>query len=194
MKLYNLFLLAIVLFCLSCGEDYLPKPKAYLRLDYPQASYETSNLDLPFTFEKNQLASNVSSKKLKSATPSYGVNLDYPALKGTLFLTYKSVESNKENLMKYFRDAQKFTLEHTVKADEIPVYPFESKQHKVYGVLSEVKGDVASPVQFYVTDSVQHFLTGSLYFRAKPNYDSILPAVNYIQKDIKHMMETLQWK
>ena len=65
---------------------------------------------------------------------------------------------------------------------------------KVYGVFTEVKGDVASQAQFYVTDSINHFLTGSLYFYAKPNYDSILPAVDYLGKDIRHIMETIQWK
>ena len=61
-------------------------------------------------------------------------------------------------------------------------------------MLYEVKGNVASLAQFYVTDSVNHFLTGSLYFYAKPNYDSILPAAHYLKKDIKHIMESLHWK
>lgn len=187
-------LLLIVVFCFSCGEDYVPKPKAELRLEYPNAQYVDDNLELPFAFEKNLLATKVVSKQLKAPTKSYGVNLEYPALKGTIFLTYKAIEKDKENLKDFLRDAQKFTLEHTKKADEIPAYPFENKERKVYGMLSEVKGNVASPAQFYVTDSVNHFLTGSLYFFAKPNYDSILPAANYLQKDIKRIMETVTWK
>jgi gliding motility-associated lipoprotein GldD len=58
----------------------------------------------------------------------------------------------------------------------------------------EVGGNAASQSQFYVTDSINHFITGSLYFYAKPNYDSILPAANYLQKDIKRIMESLEWK
>ena len=58
----------------------------------------------------------------------------------------------------------------------------------------EVGGNAASQSQFYVTDSTEHFLTGSLYFYAKPNYDSILPAAKYLEKDIKHIMETVKWK
>ncbi|MEP3838246.1 MAG: gliding motility lipoprotein GldD [Algibacter sp.] len=178
----------------SCGDDFVPKPKAQLRLDYPTAKYVNANLDLPFNFEKNLLVKKVVSKTLNAPTESYGVNLEYPALKGTIFLTYKGINKDKNNLEAFLRDAQKFTLEHTKKADEIPAYPFEDKKRKVYGLLSEVKGNVASPAQFYVTDSVNHFLTGSLYFYAKPNYDSILPAANYLQKDIKHIMETISWK
>ncbi len=193
MAKYSSFLF-FVLICFSCGEDYVPKPKAELRLEYPKAKYVEANLELPFTFEKNLLVKKVVSKPLKAPTESYGVNLEYPALKGTIFITYKAIDNKKNNLRAFLRDAQKFTLEHTKKADEIPAYPFEDDRRKVYGMLSEVKGDVASPVQFYVTDSVNHFLTGSLYFNAKPNYDSILPAANYLQNDIKRIMESVAWK
>lgn len=188
------FFLFLVLLCFSCGEDYVPKPKAALRLEYPKAKYVDLNLELPFVFKKNLLATKVIAKELKAPTKSYGVNLEYPALKGTIFLTYKAIENKDENLTAFLRDAQKFTLEHTKKADEIPAYPFEDSARKVYGILSEVKGNVASPAQFYVTDSLNHFLTGSLYFNAKPNYDSILPAANYLQKDIKRIMESITWE
>tara|TARA_R110002049_G_scaffold97908_2_gene238496 strand:- start:1118 stop:1723 length:606 start_codon:yes stop_codon:yes gene_type:complete len=187
-------LLFLVFMLLSCNEDYVPKPKAFLRLDYPEAKYVRPNLNLPFTFETNLLAKKVSSKLLNATTESYGVNIEYPLLKGTVFLTYKAIDGNNKNLEYFIRDAQKLTLEHTKKADEIPKYPYENSVSKVYGMLSEVKGNVASPVQFYVTDSVNHFLTGSLYFNVKPNYDSIMPTANYLQKDIKHLMETLRWK
>ena len=190
----NFILFCFALVCFSCGEDYVPKPKAQLRLDYPKAKYADTNLNLPFVFETNALAENIKIKKVDAPTESYGVNLEYPTMKGTIFLTYKAIGNNENNLWDFLRDAQNFTQKHTIKADEIPVTPYENTERKVYGAFAEVKGDVASPAQFYVTDSVNHFLTGSLYFYAKPNYDSILPASNYLQKDIKHLMETLKWK
>ncbi len=190
----NGLFLSIAFMALSCSEDYVPKPKAFLRLDYPEAKYINTNLDLPFTFESNVLAKTISAKPLKASSESYGINISYPTLKGTIYITYKAVEEDNNNLKALVRDAQKMTLEHTKKADEIPKYPYENVQSKVYGMLSEVKGNVASPVQFYVTDSVNHFLTGSLYFNVKPNYDSILPAANYLQKDIKRIMESIKWK
>ncbi len=188
-------LLILVILLTSCGEDYLPKPKAHLRLDYPEANYKKTKLpEMPVAFEVSHLAEGIKVKSLKSTTESYGANLEYKPLKATIYLTYKAIEGSEENLMDYLKDAQKLTLEHTKKADEIPVYPFEDLERKVYGVLSEVRGDAASPAQFYVTDSVNHFLTGSLYFDAKPNYDSILPAANYLQKDIQRIMESLEWQ
>jgi len=189
------FIIACFTLALSCGDSYIPKPKAYLRLDYPEAKYFTPSLkDLPFTFKTNELAKNIKVKEVSAPTKSYGININYPSMKGTIFLTYKAIENNPSNLSDFLRDAQNFTQKHTIKADEIPVTIYENKERKVYGAFAEVKGNVASPAQFYVTDSVKHFLTGSLYFRAKPNYDSILPAAHYLQSDIKHLMETICWK
>lgn len=196
MKLQLRALGILFLIIVSCGnEDYVPKPKAFLRLEYPEVSYKTQQLPkIPFSFEVNNLVDAIEVKPLQSSTESYGINLSYPDLKATIFLTYKAIEGKEKNLNAFLRDAQKLTLEHTKKADEIPVYPFENKANKTYGVLSEVIGDAASPAQFYVTDSINHFLTGSLYFKAKPNFDSILPAAKYIQKDIKRIMETIKWR
>ena len=194
MKINNLLFIFIGLFFLACQNDYTPKPKAYLRLDYPTPKYQTIKYDLPFSFDKNMIADPLIIKQLKSEKLSYGINLNYPELKGTVFLTYKAIENDRENLNNFLRDAQKFTFEHTKLADEIPAYPYENKEQRVYGMLSVVKGNVASPAQFYVTDSTEHFLTGSLYFESRPNYDSILPAASYIQKDMRHLMETLKWK
>ena len=189
-----IFLLTVLTSFLSCESDPKPKPKAFLSLEYPEAQYETTNLNTPFTFESNILAENITIKKLQAETESYGINLRYPKLNGTIFLTYKSIEKNKEYLTNFLRDAQNFTQEHTQKADAIVEQPFEDAKRKVYGMFYEVGGNAASQSQFYVTDSTDHFLIGSLYFYAKPNYDSILPAANYLQKDIKHIMETVKWK
>lgn len=188
------FLLLLFSVCCSCNDHVVPKPNAYLRLEYPEAKYTEAQVEAPFSFEVNQLATNITAKAIESTTESYGVTIEYPSLKGTIFLTYKFIDNNPDNLTAFLRDAQKLTTEHMIKADEIPVYPYENREKKVYGMFSELKGDVASQAQFYVTDSINHFLTGSLYFYAKPNYDSILPAANYLGKDIKHIMETVNWK
>ncbi|PIA78665.1 gliding motility lipoprotein GldD [Gaetbulibacter sp. 4G1] len=190
----NFYALVLILVCLSCGESYVPKPKAYLRLDYPKAKYIESNLNIPFTFETNILASKVEMKAINASAKSYGINLEYPSLKGTIFLTYKAVEGNKKDLIDLLRDAQNFTQKHNIKADGILETVYENPSKKTYGMFYEVEGNAASQSQFYITDSINHFLTGSLYFYAKPNYDSILPAANYLQKDIKHIMETVAWK
>jgi len=79
-------------------------------------------------------------------------------------------------------------------ADEISERMYENDSQKLYGMFYDLKGNVASQSQFYVTDSTKHFISGALYFETKPNYDSILPAINYIQKDMMHLIESLRWK
>jgi gliding motility-associated lipoprotein GldD len=185
MNLKNLLATSILASAfLSCGEDPVPKPKAMLRLEYPPQAYQAMKSDCPFTFDYNRMA-----------TPDFqeGCNmvLDYKPMKGSIYLTYKPVEGNLRELL---ADAQKLSYEHVVKADNILEQPFVNGQDRVFGMFYEVKGDAASQSQFYVTDSLNHFVTGSLYFYAKPNYDSIFPAAAYLQKDIRRIVETLRWQ
>jgi len=187
-----IFLLTFVLLT-SCGNDPIPKPKGYLRLEYPQADYKMYNQDLPFAFNRNMQSDTIIYKPLQDDVKSFGLNIEYKKLKGTIYLTYKAIDG-KERLVKYLKNAQNFTQEHTKKADAIEEVVWENPVNKVYGMFYEVGGNAASQSQFYITDSINHFLTGSLYFYAKPNYDSILPAANYLQKDIKRIMESVQWK
>ena len=189
----NSLLVLVIALATSCGDDPIPKPKAYLRLEYPEPQYFKTSTELPFTFEKNSLATDVTNKRLEDTKESYGLNINYSKLKGTIYLTYKKIKS-REDLIRYLRDAQNFTQEHTKKADEITEQIFEDSQRNVYGMFYEVGGNAASQSQFYVTDSVNHFLIGSLYFYAKPNFDSILPAASYLKRDIKQIMETVKWK
>ena len=185
-------ILIILVLLVACDDDVLPKPNAYLRLDYPAPVYQEQVIDLPFSFERNVLADSISSVKTARDGSSKGIDLVYPSLKGTIYLTYKEV--NETNLELFLLDAQNLTQKHTLKADEIIEQPYINEKNKVYGMFYEVGGNAASQSQFYVTDSLNHFITGSLYFYAKPNYDSILPAAHYLKNDIRHLMESINWK
>ncbi|WP_298893128.1 gliding motility lipoprotein GldD [uncultured Psychroserpens sp.] len=178
--------------CFSCGNDPLPKPKAMLRLDYKKPEYSKVDVRLPFTFEKNINADKISNIKLDGINNFYGVDINYPSMKGTIYLTYKKV--NATNLDTLLRDAQTLTQKHTIKADEIESIIYENPEQSVFGMFYEVGGNAASQSQFYVTDSINHFLSGSLYFYTEPNYDSIYPAAVYLKNDIKRIMESIEWK
>jgi len=195
MKENFLFLAIILIIITSCTEYSKPKPKAFLALEYPEAIYKTEDITkMPFTFDRNTLGKNLKTKTLKGKTTSYGINIEYPILKGTIYITYKAIDKEKKLLNTYLKNAENFTQEHTQKADAIEEFVYENPERNVYGMFYDVGGNAASQSQFYVTDSINHFITGSLYFFAKPNYDSILPAANYLQKDIRRIMESLKWK
>ena len=187
----KLILFFVIICCVACGSDPVPKPKAFLRLDYPKQNYQRVQTTLPFSFEKNDFAENINGVKTSRDKKSSGVDINYPSLKGTIYLTYKEIENG--DLTPYLRDAQNMTQKHSQRADEIIEQPYINSENNVYGMFYEVGGNAASQSQFYVTDSIRHFITGSLYFYAKPNYDSILPAAHYLKEDIKHLMETIKW-
>ncbi|MCZ8230104.1 gliding motility lipoprotein GldD [Flavobacterium sp.] len=178
-------LIGIVLLAITgCKDDVLPKPSGYLRLDYPEAQYIDFKNACPFTFESNDAA-------IIEGKSDCSYTITYPKMKATIYLTYKPVSNNIKQLL---RDAQKLTFEHVIKADDIIEQPYLNPDKKVYGMFYQVDGNAATNSQFYATDSTRHFITGSVYFYAKPNFDSIMPAASYIKNDMQHLMETLKWK
>lgn len=172
---------------ISCGDEVQPKPGAYLALEYPRPEYEPLKISCPYSFEKNQLAT----IKPARGRQECWMNLEYDDLKGTIFITYQPVRNNLDSLL---TDAQKLPLQHTIKADAIEGSVYTNDFHRTYGMFYQVSGNAASQAQFYLTDSLNHFLTGSVYFEAQPNFDSILPAAAYLKRDIRHLMETVEWQ
>ena len=183
-KIISTITILLIFTLLSCKKDVLPKPSSYLRLDYPEANYVNFENNCPFAFQMNEDA-------IIKGEKDCGFAITYPKMKATIYLTYKPVHGDIEKLLK---DAQKLTYEHVIKADDILEQPFMNTEKKVYGMFYRVGGNAATNSQFYVTDSTKHFLTGSVYFYAKPNYDSIMPAADYIKNDMQNLMESLKWK
>lgn len=171
----------------GCEEHYKPKPKGFLALQFPEHQYVEIKGDCPYTFEVNKIAAVETSFSQKPCM----LDIEYPKMKGTIYLTYEPVH---HNLRKLLKDAQNLPLKHTIKADEIIGDEYTDSNHHTYGMLYTVTGDAASQAQFYLTDSLKHFMTGSIYFREEPNYDSLYPAAEYLKKDMKKLMETLRWK
>lgn len=180
---FLLYIFACLLF-VGCKEQTQPKPDGQLRLEYPIANYAAFENHCPFTFSMNE---NSEIKEDKAC----GFEIKYPKMKATIYITYKSVNGNIDKLL---RDAQKLTYEHVIKADGIVEQPYINIEKKVYGMFYQVNGNAATNAQFYATDSVKHFVTGSVYFYTKPNFDSIMPASDYIKNDMQTLMETLKWK
>lgn len=168
----------------ACKNDVVPKPTSRLSLEYDKPEYAAFSNQCPYVFDMNYDA-NIKGK------PDCSFTINYPKMKATIYLTYKPVNGNIDQLL---RDAQKLTYEHVIKADDIAEQPFVNPDRKVYGMFYQIQGNAATNAQFYATDSVKHFVTASVYFYAKPNFDSILPAAAYVRNDMQRIMETLNWK
>ncbi len=180
-----LVLFILILMISSCGEEVTVKPAAKLRLEYPKGSFNRTTTDCSYSFLKNDNA-------ILKQNKNCGMNVRYPRMRATVYLTYQNVNNN--NLDSLLYDAQKLAYDHNIKAESIPEQPFVNTEDKVYGMFYMINGNAASQSHFYVTDSVNHFVTGSLYFEAKPNFDSIYPAVAYLREDIRKIMETISWE
>ncbi len=189
MRKIALFLLIVIPLAMACEEEVpVPRPKGYYRMEFPEKRYELEIAPCPFSFERPFYSVMV-------PAPSYSdsncaLNLEIPKLRATLHLTYLKIDNNLDN---YLESCRRLAYEHRVVSDGIgetlQLYP----DHNVYGLIYNIDGEVASNMQFYATDSTNHFLRGSLYFNAAPNADSLAPSLEYIVDDIYHLIESLEW-
>lgn len=180
----------------GCKDISVPRPKGYFRIDLPAKEYYSFNDSL----------SRVTNMPLRFEYPAYGkispisegisepgwLNIVCRHYQATIYLTYKEVDNNLESLIE-----QTYTMNvknHIAKADAINEQVIKDPARKVYGILYDLKGNTASAVQFFVTDSTKHYLRGSLYFESEPNPDSLAPLVEFFREDIIHLIETLKWK
>lgn len=177
---------------ISCGAEYTPKPKGFNRIDLPQQTYQPLQEAHPYTFEYSTHAK-IRPDSSGIAQPHW-INIIYPSLGANVQLTYKDIQgSNDQVLNNLMEDARKLTAKHQIKA-----YAIEESQIKVptgdIAAVFELEGEVPSQFQFYVTDSSKHFLRGALYFRTATQNDSLAPVIEFVKKDIVHLLNTLKWK
>ena len=189
-RIKQLFImLAVGLMILACKETYTPKPEGYPKVEYPQKSYVRFDTNAPFSFEYPEYA------KLEPDTSAnaepYWYNIIFPELNGTIYLSYKEVNNN---LLDYIEDSRTWVYKHTIKAEAIDENLIYDTLRNVYGILYDLKGNTASSLQFFITDSTKHFLRGALYFNTQPNADSLSPVIQFIREDVKHLIQTNRWK
>jgi gliding motility-associated lipoprotein GldD len=84
-------------------------------------------------------------------------------------------------------------MEHNKKATFIDEVRFE-KPNSVSGFIFNLEGPVATPFQFFMSDSTEHFLRGALYFNTQIRPDSLAPLYEFVKQDISHMINTFAWR
>lgn len=181
-KNQSIILLAVVL--VSCSKDYKPKPSGELRLEYPAPKYVDFSSPCSYSFQYSDFA------EVTDAKNACWYYVSYPKMKAKVFLTYFPI---KNDFALHVKESEKMVYEHTIKASSIDTKTFSYPEKKVYGNFYELKGQTASNIQFFVTDSTNHYVTANLYFNTRPKPDSLAPAIEYIKKDMLHMIETFKW-
>ena len=187
----SVVLLLLILTAVSCGNrNPQPKPRGYFRIDMPEKQYVTLDTMRHYSFEYPTYA--IITPDYYSLDEKDWVNVEFPDFKGTIHISYKNVDLN---LSDYVEDAYRMITKHITKATGIRDSVIIDRDRRVYGLVYSLEGEgVASPLQFYLTDSIQHFMRGSVYFNIYPNNDSMQPVIKFISEDVKHLINTLEWK
>jgi hypothetical protein len=185
-----LFLMLIVL---GCNSEFSLKPKGYFRIEFPKRDYVKFNQQgYPYTFEYPSYARiEKDSSFFKDNDTPFWINISFPSMNGKIYCSYKKIGVG--NYGQLVDDAYKMTYKHSSKATEINDSVMLTPQG-ISGIWFRVGGNAATGRQFFVTDSTRHFLRGALYFDATPNEDSLGVVYDFLQEDMKHLINTLQWK
>ena len=190
----SLSLISIWLF--SCNTNYtINKKRGFFKIDFPAKKYRLYDQPgYPYTFEYPVYANVVKDSTFfeSKAENDWWINLDFPQFAGRVFISYKEIGKNKFDSL--LNDA--FTLsykQHTYKASSIEPQTFRTPNN-IDGVYFSLTGNTATANQFFLTDSVKHFLRGALYFDATPNEDSLSVVNNFLKMDLQHLINTLKWR
>ncbi|MBL7753273.1 MAG: hypothetical protein JNM44_02265 [Chitinophagaceae bacterium] len=195
MRVVYILIGGICLLFMSCREEtYIPKPRGYFNIPFPEKKYTRFTQEgYPYSFEmpvygkieKDSLFFN------QKAENPWWINIQIPELGGTIYLSYKEI-NGANTLAKLLEDSYQMSHYHTKRADYINEPEFHTASG-VHGLYYDVGGNAASAFQFFATDSHNHFLRGALYFDVTPNADSLKPVNDFLRKDIVHLVETLNW-
>jgi len=181
--------LIILFLVISCKQTFTPKPRGYHRTDFPAKEYQKFDSTCPFTFEYPKYGK-IQRDMDPNAEPCW-INIAFPEFKAKIHLSYKTIAGSA---VQFMEDSRTLAYKHAIKADAIDELLVDEPQRKVYGIIYDIRGNAASSIQFYLTDSVRHFLRGSLYFEAHPNKDSLAPAIDFFRKDMEKLINTDRWK
>lgn len=182
--------LGFVIAFLGCSDGYTPRPRGYFRIDFPEKEYkylDSAHYPYNFMYPTYGLVIEDDSR----IAEKYWVNIDFPGYKARIHISYKDAQGRLDSLME---DSRALAFKHVSKAEAITERFYSNPETRVYGLLYNLRGNTASSWQFYVTDSVKHFLRGALYFKVSPNKDSLAPAIDFFGQDLVKMMETIEWK
>lgn len=191
LALNSIFGVVLMLLASSCDRDYLPKPLGYNRLDLPKPEYRSLPDSLPYRFEYSKHGTLLPDTSY--VRDKYWIEIYYPTIKSNIHITYQPLNGDAKLLREFIDDSYTLTAKHQIKAYAINEIITVTPSGKT-AVIAELEGEVPSQFQFTVTDSAKNFLRGALYFNTKVQNDSLAPAIEYMKRDMMHIINTLEWR
>lgn len=190
-RIFRLSLLLMLLSAVfpSCREDHSPRPRGYYRIAFPSKSYRLLDKPLPYSFLIPEYS--IVTPDLLNLAEKEWITLEIPANHAQIHISYKKID---HNLARLIEESRTLVYNHSGKASSIDEKLFLNPAAKTYGTMYTLKGNAASPMQFYLTDSVSHFLRGALYIKEIPNYDSLKPVIQFLSGDVIKLIESTKWE
>lgn len=191
----SIIIIILSLFVACKGDNiYSPKPRLYPKVDFPDRNYIAFSEDYcQLTFQYPDYTKIVQESQFFDEDPidPCWFDISYPPFNGSLHCSYYPI-SEENNFDKLVNDAFTFVDKHDIKANYREETVLEN-QYGNAGILFEIDGPVATPLQFFMTDSTNHFFRGSLYFKNKVNPDSMQVVHDFVKTDILQLIETFQF-
>ena len=187
-------LLAILsILLLGCESNHVssPRPHQYPRPSLPEIrSYEIRHFPSCGLDVSIPVYSEVLVIDQESAGKCW-FDVSFPDFGATLHCSYYPIESDTtfEHLV---NDAFTMVEKHNVRANFREEFEITTK-NGLGGLLFKIDGPVASPYQFFVSDTSSHFLRGSFYFNERVDLDSIKPYSTFLQVDVDNFVNSVRW-
>lgn len=193
---FKILIVVLAITAFGCNEKYTPKPRGFFRINFPEKEYKPIGNQFPYQFDIAEYACIVPDKQ--NPNQPWWINIEVPDNKAEVHISYYNLQESREParqlLAEFMEETRELAYKHSIKANAIEERVFVNPDQKVFGTVYHIEGNAASPVQFFLTDSTHHFLRGALYIRATPDIDSLKPVIDFLERDVIHLIETTKWK
>jgi gliding motility-associated lipoprotein GldD len=179
----------LVLLCLACESNWLPKPPGYNRIELPRHEYQRLEQGYPYQLDFST-HSRVEADSFNLDEKEW-INLNYKEFGAKVHLTYKKIDQSTD-FKTLSNDAFNLTAKHQIKAYGIEEAILLTPNGYV-AVVAELSGEVPTQFQFFVTDSTSNFLRGAVYFNSALKNDSLAPIIEYIKLDMAHLINSVNF-
>lgn len=173
----------------SCYEKSTPKPKAFARIDRVDSGISNYIGErFSFNYSKDAVLELIPSENKSEIW----FNIKYPNYNTTIHCSYVPI-SKTVTLESLLEDSYHLAFSHSSKANSIDQKWIKNSDSNTNGVIYNINGNVATPIQFYMTDSISNFLRGSLYYERIVNPDSVASITSFMREDIQSLIESIKW-
>lgn len=169
-----------------------PRKRAFHRIDMPDSAAVQlkafQNGVCPFTFSYP-----ADGEITRDHTDSCWVDIHFPKYDCKWHITYRNVRASGKPANFHFEEHRRLVYEHSKKATKI----VNSAMRVPAGTATvyEIFGNVGTPTQYFVLDTtLSNNMMLTVYFQTALRNDSLAPIIDYMKRETRRSIRSLQWK